>query len=83
MANDIGLSVREGVSNGLTPFQEPSKRNIGIIMERLRGIENSPIFISSYAEDRLKFGGFDSNMFGPVVARNLFKNTKGSPVSVY
>lgn len=78
MANDIGLKVLEGVSNGLTAFALPSKRNIGIIGERERGPSNTPLLVTTLAEDRTKLGKFNNAMFGPVVMRNLFKNAQRS-----
>lgn len=83
MANDIGLSVVEGVANGLAPFTEPSKRNIGLLMERVRGVENVPFRITSLADDAARFGGLNANMYGPTVVRNLFKNAKGKPLQMY
>lgn len=80
---DIGLKVVEGVSSGVTPFVEPSKRNIGLLMERERGVENKATYISTLAEDRVRFGGFNSNMYGPNVVRNLFKNALGKSVNLY
>jgi len=79
MGYNVGLEVVEGISNGLTAFTLPSKRNIGLIGERVRGADNYPIRISSLQEDSLKFGGFDSGMYGPIVSRNLFRNSKSSP----
>lgn len=83
MANDVGLKVVEGVANGLTPFQEPAKRNIGLIMERERGVPNTPIRVSSLSDDRLYFGGHTSTGYGATVVRNLFKNAKDAPVVIY
>lgn len=81
--NNIGFSVVEGVANGLTPFTEPSKRNIGLLMERVRGVENVPFRITSLADDAARFGGLDANMYGPTIVRNLFKNAKGKPLQMY
>jgi hypothetical protein len=83
MANDIGFSVKEGVNNGLAPFTQPSKRNIGLLMERVRGVENTPFLISSQAEDTLRFGGMNPNMYGPYVVRNMFRNAKGKAIQYY
>lgn len=81
--NDVGLSVKEGVANGLTPFQEPSKRNIALLMERERGVENTPFRISNLADDAARFGGFNANMFGPTIVRNMYRNAKGFPLTMY
>jgi len=83
MSNNVGFSVNEGVANGATPFSEPSKRNIGIAFERERGPENKLFRITSLAEDRAIFGGFNANMYGPTVVRNLIKNAKGYATTIY
>lgn len=80
---DVGLSVVEGVSNGLTPFKEPAKRNIGLIMERERGPENLAINYNSLADDRLIFGGYKENQYGALVTRNLIKNAQGYSTNIY
>lgn len=81
--SDVGLNVKEGVVSGLTPFQEPAKRNIGLIMERERGVENVATRIVSLTEDRLIFGGVQANKYGAIVTRNMFKNAQGYPVTMY
>lgn len=73
---DVGLSVVEGVSNGLTPFKLPSKRNIGLAGESVRGRENTPILMTSQTEALLKVGGYNNAMYGPTILRNLFKNAQ-------
>jgi len=83
MSNNVGFSVNEGVANGATPFSEPSKRNIGIAFERERGPENKLFRITSPAEDRAVFGGFNANMYGPTVVRNLIKNAKGYSTTIF
>lgn len=71
---DVGLSVQEGVSNGLTPFIEASKHNVGILWERERGVPNKVRRCTSLQEDRKYFGNANTDMFGPYVARNLYNN---------
>lgn len=83
MTNNVGFSVGEGVANGATAFTEPSKRNIGLAFERERGPENKLFRYTSLAEDRAIFGGFNANMYGPTVSRNLIKNAKGFPTTIY
>ena len=81
--SDVGLTVKEGVVSGLTPFQEPAKRNIGLIMERERGVENVATRIVALTEDRLIFGGVQEDKYGAIVTRNMFKNAQGYPVTMY
>lgn len=83
MANDIGYSVKEGTANGATPFNEPSKRNIALLMERERGVENKVRRIVSLSDDRKFFGGFNANMYGPTVVRNMYKNAKNAPLTYF
>jgi hypothetical protein len=83
MTNNVGFSVGEGVANGATAFTEPSKRNIGLAFERERGPENKLFRYTSQAEDRAIFGGLNANMYGPTVSRNLIKNAKGFPTTIY
>jgi hypothetical protein len=83
MSTPIGVTVQEGVSTGLTPFQEVAKYNVGLIMERERGIPNVPVKVLSLQDDRKRFGGLNSAMFGPYVARHLFKNAQNYGAVVY
>lgn len=83
MDYNVGLSVVEGISNGLAPFTSPPKRNIGILMERERGVENKPYRIASLSDDRLYFGGYSTDGYGYVVVRNLFRNARTAPVVLY
>ncbi len=78
-----GLEIVEGVSNGLAPFTEPSKRNIGLLMERERGVENKPYRYSSLSDDRKLFGGYTSSGYGATVVRNLFNNSGRAPVTIF
>lgn len=76
MSVPIGVSVTEGVSTGISPFQEASKYNIGLLMERERGIPNRPTRVFSLQEDRKVFGGESADKFGAYVTRHLFKNAQ-------
>ena len=83
MSNDIGLKVGEGVSNGSLSFTEPSKRNIALLMERVRGVENKPFRVTSPSENLARFGGYNANMYGPTITRMMFRNAKGNPLTLY
>lgn len=72
--DNVGLTVREGVSNGVSPFSESSKRNIGLIMARERGVPNKPTMVTSLQEDRVKFGGNPANFVSAAITRNIYKN---------
>lgn len=83
MADQVGLQVIEGVSNGVTPFNEASKSNIGLIMERLRGVPNKVVMVSSLQEDRVLFGGISENQYGAYVTRHIFNNAGRFGAAVY
>lgn len=80
---NVGLTVEEGVSNGLSPFTEASKHNLGILWARERGVPNKVSKVTSLQEDRKIFGGNNTTMFGPFVARNLFNNVLNFGAIVY
>jgi hypothetical protein len=78
----VGIIVQEGVANGLTPFQDTAKHNIGLLMERERGIPNKAVKVTSLQEDRLKFGGLDGN-YGAYVTRHIYKNANEFGATIY
>ena len=79
----IGVTINEGVSSGLTPFQETSKHNIGLLMERLRGVPNIAKEVQSLQDDRKVFGGLSNEMYGAYVTRHIFKNSGSFGASVW
>lgn len=81
--SNVGLTVVEGVANGTAPFVDPSKRNIGLLMERERGVEGVPVKFVSQDEDSRIFGGEFTNTYGSFVVRTLFENAKGIPTTIY
>jgi len=82
MAN-VGLQVNEGVANGVTPFVEASISNIGILMERQRGIPNLPTLVTSLQEDIVAFGAGSTGQFGALVMNQLFTNAGKNGAVVY
>jgi hypothetical protein len=75
MANTpIGVSIQEGIASGISSIQSASKHNVGLLMERERGIPNKPIRVTSLQEDRVRFGGVQATQYGAYVTRHLFKN---------
>lgn len=83
MTYKVGLSVEEATAKGFTSFVEPSKRNVGVLMARTRGVANKPILISSLEEDRAIFGGYLQGAFGYAVMKNLFRNSRGYLPTIY
>lgn len=80
---NIGISVQEGVASGVTPFIEVSKHNIGLLMERERGIPNLAVPVTSLQQDRLKFGGVQADKYGAYVSRHIFNNAGSFGAIVY
>lgn len=74
MKYPIGVSSQEGVSSGATPFLEDDRYTIGLAMSRERGVPNKAILISSLQEDKKKFGGHKTGMYGSHVVEDLFNN---------
>jgi hypothetical protein len=82
MSNNVGLTTKEGVSNGLTPLQETPVRNIGVLGFRKRGPANTPILVTSSIEDKRRFGELDGN-YAAYVVRHIFSNAKPFGANVY
>lgn len=80
---DVGLSLSEGVANGASPFKEPSKRNIGLLGQFVRGAAFSPTKISSMEDFNVIFGGQSSSFFGPGVVKSIFDEAGNAPVTMY
>jgi hypothetical protein len=83
MSTKIGAIVEEGILNALNLSSGVSTRNIGLLMERVRGVPNLPVIISDIVADRKIFGGNDSNMYSPYVVKNFFDNLSGYGATVY
>lgn len=79
----VGLTVQEGVANGATPFRTLSKRNIGLLMERERGIPNKAVLITSLEEDYRKFGARVLDTYGSYVVKTIFTEAQQAPVKIY
>jgi hypothetical protein len=71
---DVGLEVVEGVSNGVTPLTGASKHNIGLLMERERGVPLLVKRVTSLQEDRRYFGGIVPSQYGALVTRHIYNN---------
>lgn len=83
MSNNVGLHVNEGIAAGFTSFEEPSKRNIALLMSRERGLPNKLLSIGSLDVDRVALGGESSGKNGAVVVRNFFRNIGGFTPTLY
>ena len=86
MANpstNIGLQLVEGISAGITTFREPSKRNIGLAMERERGVPGKVYEIATLDDDKKHFGSPVASSYGGWVMRQLAKNADPAPFKVF
>lgn len=80
---DVGISIKEGVANGASPFKDPSMRNVGLLGMFTRGPKLVPTKVSNMEEFNEMFGGQNSNYFGPAVVKNLFDEAGEAPVTLY
>lgn len=80
---DVGLKVVEAVASGPRSLQDPSKRNIGLLGQFIRGASFRPVRIESMEEFNTIFGGQSPNFFGPGIVRSIFKEAGNAPVILY
>jgi len=82
-SGQIGVTAEERVINAFSLGSDISTRNIGLLVERVRGVDNKPTLVTSLKEDKRIFGDHNSNMYSSYVVENLFKNTGGYPANVF
>lgn len=80
---DVGLTIIEGVASGASAYREPSKRNIGLLGQFIRGAGFSPTKITSMEEFNTIFGGQSASFFGPGVVKSIFDEADNAPVTLY
>lgn len=80
---DVGLTIVEGVANGQTAYKEPSKRNIGLLGQFVRGAGFSPTKITSMEDFNVIFGGQSASFFGPGIVKSIFDEAGNAPVTMY
>lgn len=80
---DVGLTIVEGVASGNTGYREPSKRNIGLLGQFVRGASFAPTKITSMEEFNSIFGGQSSAFFGPAIVKSIFAEAENAPVTLY
>lgn len=80
---DVGLSIKEGVASGATAYREPSKRNIGLLGQFVRGAGFSPAKITSMEDFNTIFGGQSASFFGPGIVKSIFDEADNAPVTLY
>lgn len=80
---NVGLSIVEGVANGASPFRAPSKRNIGLLGQFVRGGGFKPARVTSEEEFNRIFGGQNSAYYGPMTVKSIFREAGNAPVTLY
>lgn len=80
---DVGLTIIEGVAAGASAYKEPSKRNIGLLGQFIRGASFSPVKITNMEDFNTIFGGQSSSFFGPAIVKSIFDEAGNAPVTLY
>lgn len=80
---DVGLSIVEDVANGASAQKDPSKRNIGLLGQFIRGAAFTPIRITSMEDFNVIFGGQSASFFGPGIVKSIFDEAGNAPVTMY
>lgn len=79
----IGVTTEERVINSFNLGSDVSTRNIGLLVERERGVEGKIILVNNLKEDKRIFGGHNPNMYSSYVVETLFNNTGGYSANVF
>jgi len=75
----IGIEAIEGTANVQNTQNNIPSRNIGILMERERGVENKPIQIVNNKADKLLFGEHNkTRAYSSYVVESFFNNLAGA-----
>ena len=80
---DVGLSIVEDVANGASAQKDPSKRNIGLLGQFIRGAAFTPTKITSMEDFNVIFGGQSASFFGPGIVKSIFDEAGNAPVTMY
>lgn len=80
---DVGLTIVEGVATGASAYKEPSKRNIGLLGQFIRGAGFSPVKITNMEDFNAIFGGQSASFFGPAIVKSIFDEAENAPVTMY
>lgn len=80
---DVGLTIVEGVAAGASAYKEPSKRNIGLLGQFLRGAAFAPVKITNMEDFNNIFGGQSASFFGPAIVKSVFDEAGNAPVTMY
>ena len=82
---DVGLSIVEGIANGASAQKDPSKRNIGLLGQFIRGASFTPTKITTREDFNTIFGGQSASFFGPGIVKSIFDEAEAgnAPVTMY
>ena len=81
--NDVGLTIVESVAKGAAAYKEPSKRNIGLLGQFLRGAAFQPTKITTLEDFNTIFGGQSASFFAPGIVKTIFAEAGNAPVTLY
>lgn len=79
----VGVTAEERVTNALSLTPLGGTKNVGLLVERVRGVDGKILQTTGLKEDVRMFGGHSPNMYSSYVVENLFNNTGGYPVNVF
>lgn len=80
---DVGLTIVEGVANGASAYREPSKRNIGLLGQFVRGAAFTPTKTTNLEDFNTLFGGQCPSFYGPAIVKSIFDEAGNAPVTLY
>lgn len=78
----IGVTIEEQILSSINLGSSGGVRNIGYLMERVRGVANKPFTLTDPRADKKIFGGYDDNMYSPHVLENFWDNLGGYGATV-
>lgn len=81
--NNVGLTIVEGVANGASAYKDPSKRNIGLLGQFIRGASLKPQLVQSMEAFNNIFGGQSASFYGPAIVKSIFDEADEAKVTLY
>lgn len=81
--NNVGLTIVEGVAKGASAYKDPSKRNIGLLGQFIRGASLKPQLVQSMEAFNDIFGGQSASFYGPAIIKSIFDEADDARVTLY
>lgn len=81
--NNVGLTIVEGVAKGASAYKDPSKRNIGLLGQFIRGASLKPQLVQSMEDFNNIFGGQSASFYGPAIVKSIFDEAEDARVTLY